>query len=273
MAEPLSILGIPIDPLDTEQVLGRVSELIRGGQQGMVATVNPEMALYASRHLDFVEILRGAAIRTPDGVGILWAARYLSRPAPRNPVLRGLAWFASLIRLPFSKPNSIHLRERVTGTDLMARIADRSRTENWSLYLLGAEPCVAEAAAAALGQRYPGCRIVGWHSGSPSPADEAEIADRINQAQPTILFVAFGSPAQERWIQRCLPRLSSVRVALGVGGAFDFYAGKRKRAPTLLQKIGLEWLWRLLIQPSRLKRIWNATIVFPWTVFRDNKEH
>jgi N-acetylglucosaminyldiphosphoundecaprenol N-acetyl-beta-D-mannosaminyltransferase len=263
MAESVSILGIPVDLLSYEQVLGRIDPLIDSDRQGFVATLNPEMVLAAQRDPLFATILRSATMRTPDGVGILWASNYLAKPRSRYLALRWLGWFVSLVRVPFV---SFRPWERVTGTDLLERIAGRSASKGWSLFLLGAEPGVADAAAEALTLRHPGCRIVGCFAGSPRVSDEAVILEKINRARPDLLFVAYGCPAQEQWIHRNLLRLPSVKLAIGVGGAFDFFAGKRKRAPSVLRKIGLEWLWRLLIQPGRIRRIWNAAILFPFKV-------
>ena len=111
-------------------------------------------------------------------------------------------------------------------------------------------------------KEYPKSIFAGSYAGSPDKEDEEHIVEMINRGKPDILFVAYGSPAQELWIHRNLFKLDSVKVAIGVGGAFDFAAGMVKRAPKWVQKIGLEWLWRLIREPKRIKRIWNATYVF-----------
>ncbi|MBI2117865.1 WecB/TagA/CpsF family glycosyltransferase, partial [Candidatus Peregrinibacteria bacterium] len=93
------------------------------------------------------------------------------------------------------------------------------------------------------------------------------------EAKPRLLLVAFGAPEQDLWIDRYLSAMPSVRVAMGIGGTLDFLAGVRKRAPALVQKLGFEWLWRLLNEPWRLRRIWNAVVVFPWLVVRYGREN
>ena len=115
--------------------------------------------------------------------------------------------------------------------------------------------------------------IVGTHSGSHKETEDIKTRDIINKSHPELLFVAFGAPKQEFWLRRNLPHLPSVKVAIGIGGAFDFIAGKRKRAPRTMQKLGLEWLYRLIQQPSRIIRIYNATIKFPIKILTDSKSN
>lgn len=265
----IEIAGIPIDNLTVDEVLGRIEAVVAHGPQTQLVTVNPEMVLEASRDSSFLELLRSAQLRTPDGIGILWAAHFLQKPPSPSWVLSRLRWFGSLASILFC-PRVIHnpVRERVTGTDLMKRIAMLSGPKGWPLFLLGAREGVAEAAIQKLAFDTPGASFVGCFQGSPDPRDDAEALRRINLAQPRILLVAYGSPAQEFWIRRNLHLMPSVRVAIGVGGAFDFHSGMVRRAPAPLRKIGLEWLWRLTREPRRFKRIWRATVTFPICIFR-----
>jgi N-acetylglucosaminyldiphosphoundecaprenol N-acetyl-beta-D-mannosaminyltransferase len=113
--------------------------------------------------------------------------------------------------------------------------------------------------------------IVGTYAGTPDPKNDSMLQNIINDAKPDLLFVAYGAPKQELWLERNLPHLRTIKVAMGVGGAFDFITGIRKRAPLWMRKIGLEWLFRVIQQPSRLKRIINATIIFP-LIFLTTKE-
>jgi N-acetylglucosaminyldiphosphoundecaprenol N-acetyl-beta-D-mannosaminyltransferase len=177
--------------------------------------------------------------------------------------LLSILFFPSRVRDP--------LRERVTGTDLMSKIADASQGREWTLYFLGAGEGIADQAVENLSKVFPRAKIVGSFSGSPKPEEDEAIVRKINLAQPSLLFVAYGSPAQEQWIQRNLHRLPSVRVAIGVGGAFDFHAGTIRRAPRWAQKVGLEWFWRLVREPRRLGRIRNATMAFPQLIYREKQ--
>ncbi|HYO87437.1 MAG TPA: WecB/TagA/CpsF family glycosyltransferase, partial [Candidatus Limnocylindrales bacterium] len=191
-----------------------------------VCTINPEMVMIAQQDANFGHILQRADLTVPDGVGLLWAARRRSQPLP----------------------------ERVTGSDGVPLIAERAASEGWRLFLLGAAPGVADQAAAALCARFPGLRIVGVYSGSPSPDEEAGLCARVNASSADVLFVAYGAPEQDKWIARNRPRLN-VAMAMGVGGSLDFAAGVMPRAPRALQRAGLEWLYRLWLQPWRIKRM------------------
>ena len=225
----LYVLGIPIDGLTFEGLLDRIAGWIAEGARGkprMICTANPELVMIAQRDVLFFTIMRRADCVTADGVGLLWAARRLGH------------------RLP----------ERVTGSDGLRVIAERAAREGWRVFLLGAAPGVAERAAAALGARFPGLRVAGTFAGNPSAAAEDDLVARVNASGADILFLAYGSPDQEKWIARNLPRLK-VSVAIGVGGAFDFAAGVAPRAPAWMQRAGIEWLYRLIRQPWRWRRM------------------
>ncbi len=201
------------------------------------------MLVAASRDARFAAVLRATALNLPDSTGLLWAARKTGQ------------------RLP----------ERVTGVDTVERLCAGLGPET-PVFLLGAAEGVAEKAADALRAKNPRLAVAGTLSGSPSAAEAAGIVDAINRSGARLLLVAFGAPAQDLWIARHAASLSSVRVAMGVGGTFDFLAGVRKRAPKWMRSIGLEWLWRFIRQPSRAGRMWNAVVVFPWLVIRYGKQ-
>src|SRR5690606_22892580 len=149
----------------------------------------------------------------------------------------------------------------VTGTDIMQKIC-RDALPSARIFLLGAAPGVAQKAKNKLQQQYT-CTMVGVDAGAAHPDEYHRLRAVINTAKPDILFVAFGAPKQEIWLARNPPHLNTTKVAIGVGGAFDFISGHIPRAPKLMRKLGLEWLFRLFYQPSRVKRIYNATIKFP----------
>ena len=263
MNDRVQIAGIPINNLSYEEILGQINDLIIRNSQNYIVTVNPEMVLEANQNGDFFYILQKSAINTADGIGILWAAYFLSKPKYKSKILSFLQLFWSLI-LIFISPRTIKsvLRERITGTDLLPKVIDHSQNKGWTIFFLGADDGVAEAVINKFSKMYPNANFVGCFAGSPAKEDEQEICEKINLAKPDILFTAYGAPKQELWIHRNLQKLQSVKVAIGIGGAFDFHAGKIKRAPKLMQKVGLEWVWRLFRQPKRIRRIWNATYRF-----------
>ena len=273
MQQHVKIAGIPIDPLTYDEALIRIRHAVGGSVQEHWVTVNPEMVLRASADPPFRDTLLGATVRTADGVGILWAARYLHSDKRPSGFSKCLWWLWSLVSIPACSRRIHHpFPQRITGTDLMLKMAEASEKEDWTFFLLGADEGVAEQAIENITRLYPWARFVGCHAGSSDPKDDQESLAKINLAQPNILLVAYGSPAQEFWIRRNLPKLTTVRVAIGVGGAFDFHAGKVRRAPLWMRKIGLEWLWRLLMEPSRIKRIWNAAVRFPLFIYGESEK-
>ncbi len=272
MSERIEIAGVPFDPVTYEQVIEKIKSVMHKDGKAYIVTPNPEMVLEADENAEFKKVLQHSILSIPDGVGILWASHYLSSPRSKSRTVRFFSLLSSLSSIIF-RPAKIRekLPERVTGTDLFYRIAEESQNHKWRIFLLGAKPGVAIKAVDILLKKYPKAIFAGTYAGSPSFGEEEQIRNLIDSSKPDILFVAYGSPAQELWIARNLPRLNSVKLAIGVGGAFDFAAGAVKRAPRFMQKTGLEWLWRVMREPSRIKRIWNATYVF--SKFVDRKKH
>ncbi len=230
---PAYVAGVRVDRVSQQQALDTIERIIaqrreHDGQQQcqQVVTVNPEFLMAAQRDRVFQRSINEAALVVADGMGIVWATRYLREPVP----------------------------ERITGTDLLPVLAQRCAAQGYRLYLLGAAPGVAELAAERLRTLVPGLQIVGTYAGSPAPAEEDEIIERVRAAEADVLCVAYGAPAQDLWIYRNLTRLP-VAVAIGVGGAYDFLSGRQRRAPAAMQRLGLEWLYRLYREPWRWRRM------------------
>jgi N-acetylglucosaminyldiphosphoundecaprenol N-acetyl-beta-D-mannosaminyltransferase len=218
-------LGVRVDALTYADLLARIGDYIAEGTPHQIATVNPEFVMEARRNSAFRDVLERADLCLPDGVGLLWAARRMGQSLP----------------------------ERVTGSDAVPLVADAAAQWGWRLYLLGAAPGVAERTAEILSRRYPGVQVVGTYAGSPADADAPEIIDRIRRTRPDILFVAYGAPGQDLWIAGHGGTLA-VPVMMGVGGAFDHVVGLQKRAPAWIQRLNLEWFFRLITQPWRWRR-------------------
>ncbi len=220
------ILGVRVDNVDQAEAVGRIMALAQGGVAHQVATLNPEFVMLGQRDAAFRAVLEGADLALPDGVGLVWAARILGTP----------------------------LRGRATGVQTTLGLATAAAARGLSFFLLGGAPGVAEAAAAQLVTHAPGLRVVGTYSGSPASNEEDAIAERIRRAAPDLLFVAFGAPQQDLWIARNRERLG-VPVSMGVGGTLDYISGRVPYAPAWLRGLGLEWLYRLIRQPWRWRRM------------------
>jgi N-acetylglucosaminyldiphosphoundecaprenol N-acetyl-beta-D-mannosaminyltransferase len=231
-----SVLGVRVDILTREQALDMIEQMVERRRASVasgealscqqVVTVNTEFVMEAQRNSAFRHIINSAALVIADGIGIVWATHLGRMPVP----------------------------ERITGTDTVMALAQRCARLGYRLYLLGAAPGVAEQAAARLQAISPGLDIAGTYAGSPAAEEEGGILERLRAANADILCVAYGAPAQEFWIERNLVRLPAA-VAMGVGGAFDFLSGRQRRAPLFLQRLGLEWLYRLYREPWRWKRM------------------
>jgi len=234
----VDILGVPIDCVSREEAIKRMQGFLTSAGQHHVMAPNPEAIVEAQRNPEFRKVLQNAALNIPDGVGLVVAARVLGKK---------------------------ELTERAIATDTFPAFCDGGE-QTFRLFLLGAAPGVAERAAFVLKKNYPDLRVVGTYAGSPRGEEEEEITERVNQSNATVLFVAYGAPHQDLWIARNLSKIPRVKVAMGVGGLFDFLAEDQKRAPRWMQKAGMEWSWRFARDPRRAKRICNAVVVFPWMV-------
>jgi N-acetylglucosaminyldiphosphoundecaprenol N-acetyl-beta-D-mannosaminyltransferase len=221
----VELLGVSIDALTFAEAVDAAMRLAGGEGPKNIITVNPEMLQAAQYDVELARCLAGADLKVADGVGVVWASKKLRAPLP----------------------------ERVTGIDLMAKMIERCAAAGVSVYLLGGKPGVAALAADKLLTRHPSLVISGVMHGYFSKDEEGGVISAIRQARPSVLFVGMGVPAQEKWIEAHKKELG-VPLMMGVGGSFDVIAGKVTRAPEIFQKLGIEWLFRLLSQPSRLRR-------------------
>jgi N-acetylglucosaminyldiphosphoundecaprenol N-acetyl-beta-D-mannosaminyltransferase len=222
----IEILGVPVDCLDWQSTLAVIESCLDAHEPARsVVAVNPEKVIRAQRDPGLLGDLQRSDVLIPDGIGVVVAARLLG----------------------------LGRMERVPGSELMPRICAIAERRGLGVYLFGARPDVNEKAAAALGKRYPKLRIAGRHHGYVSETEMLQVVESINASGAAVLFLALGSPRQEIWMGRYLPRLK-VRICQGVGGTFDLIAGTVKRAPPAFIKLHLEWLYRLLSDPRRLLR-------------------
>lgn len=230
----INLLGAAVNGLGMEQFLERISLFIEGRKPCFLITLNPELLYRAQYEKDLLAMINRAHLVTADGVGIVWAARVSGRPVP----------------------------ERVTGIDLMIRLLERAAGKGWRVFFLGSRPGVAEAAARQAIAKFPGLQVAGTHHGYFSDEESNDVIGKIKNASPQLLFVALGSPRQERWIDQHLSRLGDM-VCLGVGGSLDVLSGNVRRAPEWLRRLNLEWLGRLVSDPGR----WRRMLVLPKFAF------
>lgn len=234
------VLGLPVDPVTEEQTLAFVRERVSDADPAQIVTLNPEMVMRARADERLHSVILAAELVTADGAGILWA---LARQGCRLP-------------------------RRVGGSDLVWSVSSQAAELGHRVFLLGGRDGVASAAARTLQSRYPRLVVAGAHAGSPAPECDEVLCARIHEAEPDIVFVAFGAPAQEIWIRRNLPS-TGASVAIGVGGSLDYLAGTARRAPRWMQDHGLEWLWRLIRQPWRGRRM-LALPRFAWLILTES---
>jgi N-acetylglucosaminyldiphosphoundecaprenol N-acetyl-beta-D-mannosaminyltransferase len=222
---PLWILGSRVDPVGMEEAQQRIAQLLTNHRFAQVVTFGSEMAMLARRDAAYRDAVNAADLVVPDTVGVVIAARLLGKP----------------------------VRERVAGIELVENVCAACASDGTSIFLLGGAKGVAEQAAAALAQRHPGLKVVGTHDGYFSDVDDAMVVERIKASGAQLVFVALGFPKQELWVRAHAADLGPV-VCIGIGGSLDVISGRLQRAPAAMRKLGLEWLYRLVKEPQRLRR-------------------
>lgn len=221
----INILGVPFSITDQRTLLERIHRHIQRQEKSFVITANPEIVMRAKDEPSYMETLHRSSYITADGIGIVRASQLLGQAVP----------------------------ERVTGYDMMIELLQLSQVHQYKIYLLGAHPETLRAAREAIHHMHPDIQVVGSHDGYFDWNDN-HIVEDIKEKQPDIIFVALGAPKQEKWIAEHFQEFDH-GVFLCVGGSIDVLGGKMKRAPIGWQKLHLEWMYRLLKQPSRWRRM------------------
>lgn len=238
MLQKIKMFGLELVNGDVQLVVDEMFEYLSSDEKDLklIFTPNNEILVKANKDKAFLDVLSKAWLNLPDSTGVYMASRLLS---------------------------PVSLRRRITGVDTTVRFLEMNR--KYKVFLLGG----ANGVAKEVEKLYPDSVIVGTSAVSADPSNDTKLVNRINKSGAEVLFVAFGAPKQEFWLDRNYSELKNVKIAMGVGGTFDFITGKQKRAPSVMRKLGLEWLWRFAHDPKRSGRMFNALVKFPWLVLKE----
>lgn len=228
MRETVKILGVEIDNITLDEAGEITKNLVENSHKNceLIVAPNVEFIMRAQKDKDFFDILNSAKLATPDSIGVEIGAKLQKK----------------------------YLKQRIPGQAYFRKVLEIGEKQGWTFYFLGGKGDTAQKAINHVKKSYPNVKIVGFHEGFFEENSEEEVIEEINSLKPNVLFVAMGAPAQEKWIASHKKKLQ-VDVAAGQGGTFDYEAGNIRRAPQFMQKCGLEWLWRLILQPTRIVRM------------------
>lgn len=249
MIESLKLGTVTCDFVSREDFSALCASWLASENFHHVVTLNPEMVMLAEHDESFRKAVRAAHIRVPDGAGLIWAHWYI----------RSQFWSLVSSLLAFS----FRAAERVTGVDTVMNLARLSQEQGRGVYLLGGTASQVEKTAQRLSRQFPTLRVAASPEHSFDMSGPRQIIEDIQKHEPAVLLVAYGAPKQSVWIEQHKHSLPSIRIAVGVGGAFAILSEERPRAPHIFQQLNLEWLWRLILEPSRAPRIWRAVVQFP----------
>ena len=226
MPEKIDIHGVMIDNVNMDEALEIVLAMLKGKTANKIFTPNAEIIMQANRDPELLNILNSAELVIPDGAGVILASRILK----------------------------CRLKEKVSGIDLVKEILKNTKKKPVSFFMLGGKPGIAEKASINILSDYPKAKIMGFRNGYFEESETPEIIKQINDSKAEILLVGLGAPKQEKWIHKYAGQLNS-KVIMGIGGAIDVFAGNAALAPEFMRKAGLEWLFRLIKEPGRYKRM------------------
>ncbi|MDO5399132.1 MAG: WecB/TagA/CpsF family glycosyltransferase [bacterium] len=244
--EKVNILGVKVDMVTIPEAADKIMEFLNEEGMHEVYTPNSEIIMVAYKDAEFADILNRASLLTADGIGVVYASRILKKP----------------------------IKERAAGYDIACKVLEKINYTDHSLFLFGGKPGIAEIAEKNLKAKYPGLKIAGTRNGYFKPEDEPEIVKQINESGADLIFVCLGAPKQEKWIDAHKDELNA-KVAMGIGGSLDVFAGTAERAPEFFCKTGLEWFYRLCKEPWRAGRmaqlpVFGATVIAKGRKFKQD---
>ena len=239
--ERISFLNCPIDSLDMEQTLAQIEEFVKEGKPRQHVVVNVAKIVEMQNDPDLRKIVSTCDLINADGMPIVWASKLLGNPLP----------------------------SRVAGVDLFQELVKLCAEKGYRPFFFGAQEWVVKKVIQEFGEKYPPLEVAGYRNGYYAKNEESEIAEMIRDSNADMLFVGFSSPMKEKFLNRWMPFMQ-VSFCMGVGGSFDVIAGRTRRAPSWMQKSGLEWCYRIYQEPLRMwKRYAKTNPVFMWMVFKE----
>lgn len=262
----MNFFDLKFDAIKKQEALIKLDAFFNKLTPSLVATTNVELLMLSRLDEEFKQILNKSALNLVDGAGIIWGYGIYKSWRPKIIILKQIyvfiQWFLSILFLPFFLVYfKRYVPEKLSGSDFIWDIAKYAAKNNKSIFLfgykLGLHPNVVEKTSLKLQTAVYNLKIAGTHSGTESIAEEKAICAQIKESEADIIMLGLGSPRQEKWLNRNLKK-TGAKVGIGLGGTFDFIAGSQKRAPKFMQKTGFEWLWRVLQNPRRLKRLLSS---------------
>lgn len=236
MKNKVNILGIEFEDIERSEAYTKILSRIERKEYTTIFTPNPEIALKAKKNEELMKIINSADVKLPDGIGIILASKILNAP----------------------------LKERITGIDTAEFILNVANEKDLRVFLLGGNNGVAQKAVQNLSKKYKNINFCGYHHGyfSKDGEENDAVLKIINEASPDILFVCFGCPAQEKWISKNSNKIPSLLLSAGLGGSIDVWSGNIMRAPKIIRILCLEWAWRIILQPKRIKSLFSIFMFF-----------
>ncbi len=228
----IRLLGCRVDSVTWDQVESFCRQALTGSEPKHIITINGEHILSAQKNEAYRTLINQADLNIPDSTNVAWISHLKGRGLPQV----------------------------TPGVDLTTRLARIAAETESSVFLLGGRNDVAEEAAKALQKQFPNLKIAGTSNADPN---NNQLVEEIRASGAAIVLVAYGAPTHDFWINQN-KATTGAKILVGIGGTFDMLAGRLPRAPQFLRTLHLEWLWRLILEPSRFGRIWNAVVVFPF---------